>query len=122
MLDANPKNVFSDPPPEQGARSRATGAERARAQGLDAGGRRTLVDLRSGERGVVAAILGGGSLRRRLAALGLVKGVGVEVDRSAPLGDPRAYRLMGYLLSLRNSDAARIVVEAAPPDGSERHS
>jgi len=72
----------------------------------------TLADLGPGQRGTVQRIGGEDvELRRRLLALGVVRGAEIVVDRAAPLGDPRAYTLLGYRLTLRNDDARVILVQ-----------
>lgn len=70
-----------------------------------------LKELRPGEKGRVTKILGEGLLRRRILDMGLVKGVEIEMERIAPLGDPVEIRLKGYHLSLRKDEAANIYVE-----------
>ncbi len=71
----------------------------------------TLLDLKPGERGRIRGIGGENRLRRRLAEMGLVRGAEVVLERVAPLGDPRAYLLLGYSISLRNAEARSILVE-----------
>ena len=34
----------------------------------------------------------------------------ITLERAAPMGDPRAYSLMGYRLSLRNKDARNVLL------------
>lgn len=70
-----------------------------------------LNDVRVGETAVVVKILGEGALRRRLLDMGITKGVKVLVRKLAPLGDPMQIHVRGYELSLRQSEAERIVVE-----------
>jgi Fe2+ transport system protein FeoA len=53
---------------------------------------------------------GTGALRRRFAEMGIVRGELIRAERVAPLGDPVAYRVKGYTLSLRREDAAQIEV------------
>jgi hypothetical protein len=48
--------------------------------------------------------------------MGVVPGAEIEVMRIAPLGDPVEYRVRGYRLSLRRSEAAHVVVEPLPCD------
>ncbi|CAA7622372.1 FeoA family protein [Magnetospirillum sp. UT-4] len=48
--------------------------------------------------------------KRRMQSLGVVLGTRVSLHRSAPLGDPRIYTLMGYSLGLRNAEARQIRV------------
>ena len=56
----------------------------------------TLADLKPGENGIIKGISGDISLKRRLAALGLVNGTSVALGNVAPLGDPRIYELLDY--------------------------
>ncbi len=42
--------------------------------------------------------------------MGVLPGVRIQMKRTAPLGDPIAFQLKGYQLSLRREDAAQIVV------------
>ncbi|MEI6986401.1 MAG: FeoA family protein [Rhodospirillaceae bacterium] len=74
----------------------------------------TVADLIAGQRGTVVGIAkGDNTLRRRLTALGIIRGTEITLDRTAPLGNPRAYSLLGYLLSLRNEDARNIQISIA---------
>ncbi|MBF0249186.1 MAG: ferrous iron transport protein A [Alphaproteobacteria bacterium] len=73
----------------------------------------TLADLKPGQEGVVQMINGTADLKRRLSALGLVNGVKVTLGHTAPLGDPRAYEVLDYTLSLRNEEARKIVLQGA---------
>ena len=79
---------------------------------IDSGENRsgTLAELVPGEIGVVSRINADASLKRRLNALGMVKGIEISLEHTAPMGDPRAYTLLGYQLSLRNEDARKIVL------------
>ena len=46
--------------------------------------------------------------------MGVVPGAEIEVVRIAPLGDPVEYRVRGYRLSLRRSEATLVMVEKLP--------
>ncbi len=70
----------------------------------------TLLDLKSGEKGVIAKVKGRGAFRKRIIEMGFVKGKAVEVIKKAPLQDPIEYRIMGYNVSLRSSEAQLIEV------------
>ena len=72
---------------------------------------RPLSDLRPEEKGIVAKVGGHGAIRRRMLDMGVVVGCEVEVERVAPLGDPVAIKIKGYVLSLRNEEASRVQVE-----------
>lgn len=73
--------------------------------------RRTLAELRPGDRGRVVAVGGEADAARRLMDLGLIRGTTVEVIRTAPLGDPLEVRLRGFMLTLRRTEAEHITVE-----------
>jgi ferrous iron transport protein A len=69
-----------------------------------------LDQLRVGQRGRVEAVTGEDALVQRLLEMGLFEGEEVEVVGFAPLGDPLEVHLRDYRLSLRRSEAARILV------------
>jgi len=71
----------------------------------------TLYDLYEGEEGIILKIKGRGQFRQRLMEMGFITGKKVSVVRKAPLRDPVEYKIMGYHVSLRNSEAQLIVVE-----------
>ena len=71
----------------------------------------TLDKLVPGESGRIVRIHGRGPVRRRLVDMGLTHGVVIEMVKTSPLGDPVEYRLRGYHLSLRKSEARTIEVE-----------
>jgi ferrous iron transport protein A len=76
----------------------------------------TLDTLAPGESGRVVRVHGRGAVRRRLVDMGLTSGVVIEVVKLSPLGDPVEYRLRGYHLSLRTSEARTIEVELLDDD------
>ena len=69
-----------------------------------------LDELKTGEKAVILKILGHGAFRKRLMEMGFVRGREIEVVLYAPLLDPIKYRLMGYDVSLRRSEAHLIEV------------
>ncbi len=71
----------------------------------------SLSELSPGDKGVVLSVNCKGKLRKRLMDMGLVKGVGFEVERVAPLGDPMGLKIKGFHLSLRREEAGEIIVE-----------
>ncbi len=71
----------------------------------------TLDKLVPGESGRVVRIHGRGPVRRRLVDMGLSHGSVIDMVKTSPLGDPVEYRLRGYHLSLRKSEAQTIEVE-----------
>ncbi|MGC4001720.1 MAG: FeoA family protein [Pirellulales bacterium] len=71
---------------------------------------KSLSDLAVGERAVVSALHGQGGVGARLLEMGLIPGTSVELIGRAPLGDPLEFRLRGFLLSLRKSEAALVEI------------
>ncbi len=79
-----------------------------------------LSGLQTGEKGIIVKVLGRGAFRKRIIEMGFIRGKEVEVIQNAPLKDPIHYRIMGYDVSLRRSDAALIeVVSVADYTGTE---
>ena len=70
-----------------------------------------LSSINPGGKGIVVRIQLKGRLRHKLMDMGLVQGAVVQVLGIAPLGDPIEIKLKGFNLSLRNEDAAKIIVE-----------
>jgi ferrous iron transport protein B len=71
----------------------------------------TLYDLAEGEEGIILKIKGRGQFRQRLSEMGFVVGGKVLVIKKAPLRDPIEYKIMGYHISLRNTEAQLIEIE-----------
>jgi len=71
----------------------------------------TLDKLAPGESGKIIKVRGRGAIRRRLVDMGLTTGAVIDMIKISPLGDPVEYRLRGYHLSLRKSEARTIEVE-----------
>lgn len=69
-----------------------------------------LSELNTGEKGVIVKVLGHGGFRKRIIEMGFIKGKQVEVLLNAPLQDPVKYKIMGYEVSLRHSEAEMIEV------------
>lgn len=72
-----------------------------------------LPDLPLKSPATIIRIDGDDHLTQRLYELGLLEGDPIEVIGIAPLGDPLEIRGRYGVLSLRRSEAARILVEAA---------
>ncbi len=72
---------------------------------------RTLKELRPGEKARIKDVTGNGSIRRRIAEMGLVPGVELVMERYAPLGNPVEIKTKGLHLSLRKEEAGTIVLE-----------
>jgi ferrous iron transport protein B len=68
----------------------------------------TLFELKQGESGLITKVKGRGAFRKRITEMGFVKGREVTVVKAAPLQDPIQYKIMGYHISLRQSEARLI--------------
>ena len=71
----------------------------------------TLEDVAIGGSATVVGFLNTAPARRMLE-MGFVPGTVVTALRSAPLGDPIEYAVMGGRVSMRRTDASAIIVEA----------
>ncbi|MCD7794809.1 MAG: FeoA domain-containing protein, partial [Alistipes sp.] len=69
-----------------------------------------LSELKTGESATILKVTGHGGFRRRIMEMGFVRGQRVEVILNAPLKDPIEYKIMGYDISLRRSEAYMVVV------------
>lgn len=69
-----------------------------------------LSDLKTGESATILKVHGHGGFRRRIMEMGFVRGQRVEVLLNAPLKDPIEYKVMGYDISLRRSEADMVEV------------
>ena len=69
-----------------------------------------LSDLTTGQKGVIVKVHGHGGFRKRIVEMGFISGKTVEVIHNAPLKDPIEYKVLGYNVSLRRSEASQIEV------------
>lgn len=81
-----------------------------------------LSELKTGQKGVIVKVSGHGGFRKRIVEMGFIKGQTVEVLLNAPLKDPVKYRIMGYEVSLRHSEADLIEVVTEDEARREEHS
>jgi ferrous iron transport protein A len=58
----------------------------------------------------VVTVSGTDPIAQRLMEMGLVSGTELQVVKLAPLGDPMQITVLGYQLTLRKSEAARVQV------------
>lgn len=66
----------------------------------------TLADLKPGEQAEILGYHGGDQrYKSKLLAMGLVRGVVLELLQVAPLGDPVVVKVLSYRLSLRKKEA-----------------
>ena len=74
-----------------------------------------LSELKTGESATIVKVMGHGGFRRRIMEMGFVRGQRVEVLLNAPLKDPIEYKIMGYDISLRRSEADMVEVLTTSP-------
>jgi DtxR family Mn-dependent transcriptional regulator len=74
----------------------------------------TLADMPEGGRARVVHLHAACPVRRRLAELGILPGVELELVRKAPMGGPVELAMDGFSLSLRRGEASRVEVEPLP--------
>ncbi|MDJ0854293.1 MAG: FeoA family protein [Desulfobacterales bacterium] len=67
--------------------------------------------MQDNQSGTIRAVRADGELGRRIRDMGLVPGTEIRIQGRAPLNDPVALRVMGFTLTLRNSEADYIEVE-----------
>jgi len=79
-----------------------------------------LSELKTGETAVIVKIRGYGEFRHRITEMGFVKSKEVYVVKHAPLRDPIEYRVMGYDVSLRHTEADLIEVAKIDEPGYQQ--
>jgi ferrous iron transport protein A len=75
----------------------------------------TLAVLRRGQTARIAEVQGNDAVALRLLEMGLTDGEEVTLLGFAPLGDPIEFSVRGYRVSLRASEAERVIVEPIGP-------
>lgn len=77
-----------------------------------------LSTLKPGERGKVVALSPRlrGADRRRLMDLGVLPGTMIDVEMTSPSGDPKAFKIRGALIALREEQAKLIHIESQSED------
>lgn len=73
--------------------------------------KKTLKDLKPGDKAVIVKVDGEGAVRRRLLDMGVTRGAEVLIRKVAPLGDPIEVNIRGYELTFRKAEAEKIYVE-----------
>ncbi len=68
-------------------------------------------NMQVNQEGTITSVKVGGELGRRLRDMGLVPGTAIKIQGRAPLFDPVALRVKGFVLTLRNNEADLIDVE-----------
>lgn len=72
------------------------------------------LDMHPATQPVIVQRVKPGALQSKLTEMGVYPGKTLEVLFKAPLGDPIAVDVEGYVLSLRLEEAAQIEVQSAP--------
>ena len=73
----------------------------------------TLNELKLKESATILRVGGNGALRQHFLDMGMIPGVEVTLEKTAPMGDPVELRLHGFTLALRLADAEKIEVTPA---------
>ena len=68
--------------------------------------------MKDNQSATITAVRANGEMGRRIRDMGLIPGTKIKIQGRAPLKDPVALRVMGFTLTLRNSEADFIEVEA----------
>lgn len=71
----------------------------------------SLRHMQEDQTGKIVSIKAAGELGRRIRDMGLIPGKEIRIQGKAPLYDPVSLRIMGFTLTLRNSEADYIQVE-----------
>ncbi|MEJ6735128.1 MAG: FeoA family protein [Flavobacteriales bacterium] len=69
-----------------------------------------LADLKQGEEGIIDSF-SDTEMSLKLMEMGCLPGEKVSIERTAPLGDPIAISISGYLLSVRKDEADTVLVQ-----------
>ena len=69
--------------------------------------------MKVNQRGTIKSISARGELGRRIRDMGLIPGNELMIIGRAPLYDPVAIKMLGYTITLRNSEADFITCEVA---------
>jgi len=70
-----------------------------------------LSELVTGQQARVVEVDARGEAGQRIMEMGVTPGVTIRLVGAAPLGDPLAFEVRGYRLSLRKAEAALVGVE-----------
>ena len=66
--------------------------------------------MKDNQSATITAVKANGEMGRRIRDMGLIPGTKIKIQGRAPLKDPVALRVMGFTLTLRNSEADFIEV------------
>jgi ferrous iron transport protein A len=71
----------------------------------------TLDTLEKDDRATIVDVTGDDGIATRLMEMGLIDGEEIHLVGFAPLGDPIEFEVRGYRISLRATEARRVVVQ-----------
>ncbi|MGH7128684.1 MAG: FeoA family protein [Planctomycetaceae bacterium] len=71
-----------------------------------------LNSLRQGQSGRIREITGEDAVAVRLMEMGLTEGEPITLLGYAPLGDPIEFLVRGYRVSLRSTEAQRVMIDS----------
>ncbi|MEE5989588.1 MAG: ferrous iron transport protein B [Lachnospiraceae bacterium] len=77
-------------------------------------------ELKPGFLGTITKVGGEGALRQHFLDMGLIPGEALACVKVAPMGDPVEFRIRGYELTLRLSDAKKIELDDIKPVEREK--
>ena len=80
-----------------------------------------LSDLAAGEQGVVLAVDAPPELAEQLLEQGSAVGETVRMGGQSPFGDPIVISLMNYHLSIRKSEAEKVILRDVQPMNGKRN-
>ena len=72
---------------------------------------RTLSSLSPGETAFIQAFNTDLNLQSRLVEMGILPGVEIRLIKNTPFKGPIAFKIRGYEVSLRHSDAEQVLVQ-----------
>ena len=68
------------------------------------------------QEGIIRRVSATGDMGRRIREMGIVPETSIQIQGRAPLKDPVAVKLRGFVLTLRNNEASNIFVEVDVPE------
>lgn len=80
----------------------------------------TLAELKKGQGAKICAVGGEGALRQHFLDMGIIPGTEITYMKAAPMGDPIEFRVWGYELTLRVSEAEKIQIVQVTDAKKER--
>jgi len=73
-------------------------------------------EMSNNQEGVIKKVAATGDMGRRIREMGMVPETSIQIQGRAPLKDPVAVKLRGFVLTLRNNEANNIFVEVDVPE------